>query len=247
MSDFSGSLKDTVVITDIHAQSDVLQSVVETYGDVDYILAGDSIGRGPDTARTLDIARDIGAKLLRGNWEHLLLAGTVYHDIEARERVQKLAKYFELDELRRYAKSYEFNPLQRQPELIRSLTKAMLERGHLDMLVKAAMYHETDDFIAIHAGLTNQNWIKQKRKLDFAKASFDGSMQLFDDSRFTLSNREKAFAATDKTVITGHSHDINGPRITAGGKRVRLASKLDAHQPLYVWQSWDQDVREIPV
>lgn len=235
--------QDTVVMVDVHAQSRHLEKVTKEYGNnVRYVAGGDSIGMGPDTKGVLDIASDLNIRLLRGNWEHQVLEGLVYHDLEKRNMTQEVSRPFEYAELQKLAKSYGLDPKLSKDELIIGITEKMQDNGHLNMLARTAMYYETEGangFIVVHAGLTNEDWSKQKNDLGKAKGTFDQLPQIFDDSKYTLSNQEAAFAATDKTVITGHSHRIKGERITADGKRVRLASS----RGLFVWQSWDQKVK----
>lgn len=235
--------QDTVVMVDVHAQSRHLEKVTKEYGNnVRYVAGGDSIGMGPDTKGVLDIASDFNIRLLRGNWEHQALEGLVYHDLEKRNMTQEVSRPFEYAELQKLARSYGLDPKLSKDELIIGITEKMQDNGHLNMLARTAMYYETEGengFIVVHAGLTNEDWSKQKNDLGKAKGTFDQLPQIFDDSKYTLSNQEAAFAATDKTVITGHSHRIKGERITADGKRVRLASS----RGLFVWQSWDQKVK----
>jgi hypothetical protein len=63
--------------------------------------------------------------------------------------------------------------------------------------------------------------------------------------------------STPKTVVSGHAHHLQNNlkdnrlsfktcrhRSLHGGKRIRLASQLNAPrtQPLYVWQDWDGEI-----
>lgn len=235
---------DTVVMTDVHARSRLLKKVTKEYGkDVLYVAGGDTIGQGSDTKGTLDIASEFEFRLLRGNWEHQGLAGLVYYDLEKRKEIQEVGRPFEYGELQKIATSYEIDPELPKEVLIESITEKMQACGHLNMLARAAMYYETegeDGFIVVHAGLTEQDWTTQKNDLDRAKGTFEELPQIFDEDQYSLSNREDAFTATDKVAITGHSHWVQGGRITAGGKRVRLGST----QSLPVWQSWDGRIKE---
>lgn len=236
-----------VAIADLHSRSDVLKRVVDEYDgqDVRYVALGDSVGRGPDTAGVLDLLQREQAKITWGNWEFYRMAGLLHHDLAIRDLIQNDIKPFSFSysELQNDARSYGINPNSPSKSLIESITKAMQERGHLDLLARAAMYFETDDFIAIHAGLTDESWSKQKEDLIKAQKTFEAPIQVVDDPIFTLSRQQKAFEATDKIVITGHSHIVPGPRVTALGKRVRLASQLSMGEPLHVWQSWDGQIK----
>lgn len=173
------------------------------------------------------------------------MAGLLHNDLAIRDLIQNDIKPFNFShsELQADARSYGINPRSPSKSLIESITKAMQERGHLDLLARAAMYFETDDFIAIHAGLTSESWSKQKEDLIKAQKTFEAPVQIVDDPIFTLSRRQEAFEVTEKVVITGHSHIVPGPRVTALGKRVRLASQLNIGEPLHVWQSWDGQIK----
>ncbi|MDO8336271.1 MAG: hypothetical protein Q7T74_05845 [Candidatus Saccharibacteria bacterium] len=235
------SEKKFVIVPDIHGRSDLFGMVADEYTDAQIVAIGDTIGRGPDSAGVLDIAQKTGTILTWGNWELYMMAGLVLHDLDTRRDIQHVVKPFEYDELQKFAVSYDIDTSLPRQKMIESLTAAMQERGHLNMLARAAMYFETDDFIAIHAGLTDEPLVKQKEQLAKVKGTFDEPAQIVDDGQFSLATRAEAFTATDKIVITGHAHSILGNRVTAGGKRVRLASKVNDGQPLYVWQSWQDD------
>ncbi len=236
-----------VVMADLHGHSDVFEKAVKEYGDIDYVLLGDSIGGGPDSAGVLDIADEVDAQLTWGNWEMYIMAGLVHHDLEKRQLVQDVTKPFDTSHgmLQSFARSYDVDTKLPKPKMIESIIKKMQKKGHLNILARAAMYVETDEFIGIHAGLTPyKSWEKQKQDLAKVKGTFNEAKQLVDYSDHRLSKRQKAFAVTDKIVLTGHTHKVVGERITDQGKRVRLASRLYAGQPLHVWQSWDKEIKE---
>lgn len=236
-----------VVMADLHGYSVMLEKAVKEYGDVDYVLLGDSIGGGPDSAGVLDIAQDIKAKLTWGNWELYTMAGLVHHDLGYRAMIQDITKPFDTKSglLQSFVRSYEVGTKNTtKVEMVEGVTRKMQERGHLNFLARAAMFVETDEFIGIHAGLTTKDWEKQKKDLSKVKGTFAETRQIVDYPDHRLSKRKKAFVATDKTVITGHTHKIKGPRVTDCGRRVRLASQLFAGQPLFVWESWTKEVKE---
>jgi predicted phosphodiesterase len=242
--------KPTVVMADLHGYSAVLEKAVKEYGDVDYVLLGDSIGGGPDSAGVLDIADEVDAQLTWGNWEMYIMAGLVHHDLEKRQLVQDVTKPFDTSHgmLQSFARSYGVDTKLPKSEIIENITAEMQAKGHLNMLARAAMYVETDEFIGIHAGLTPyKSWEKQKQDLAKVKGTFDEARQLVDYTDHRLSKRQKAYKVTDKIVLTGHTHKIKGERITDCGKRVRLGSQLYAGEPLFVWQSWDKKIEEFSV
>lgn len=239
--------KPMVVMADLHGHSDMLEKAVKEYGDVDYVLLGDSIGGGPDSAGVLDVAQEVNACLTWGNWEMYIMAGLVHHDPKLRQMVQHITRPFDTDYgfLQSFVRSYDVATDLSKSEMIEAVAKSMQKRGHINTLARAAMYIETDEFIGIHAGLTPyKSWEKQKQDLAKVKGTFDEPRQLVDYPDHRLSKRQKAFKVVDKPVVTGHTHKVRGDRITDGGKRIRLASQLYAGQPLAVWQSWDKKIKE---
>lgn len=151
--------------------------------------------------------------------------------------------------------SYGVDPRLPNEAAADALRNAMDSAGHLALLNSAELYFETDEYIVVHAGLSTTPWMVQRKELDTYRqmvANRDYSAapeQVFDTSdahnkTHKHSTQAEAFDATDKIVITGHAHShLNeSERVTADGKRVRLASKLAIGMPLYVWQSWDGKV-----
>ncbi len=244
-----------VAISDLHGYDEPLEEAVGFYGDKPdrYLLNGDVIGAGPNTARTLDIAKSIDADITLGNWELYLLAGMLNEDPEIRQRIQTTARVFSerkgvLDAI---ASSYGVKTRNvKHSEKVERLHEAMLEKGHLQMLAKAAMYFEGEDFIVVHAGLTDSGWLLQKQELFYARKDLvenTGEEEFEEPPQITslaLAHQTEAFQATHKTVVTGHAHTPQGDRITAGGARVRIGSQLELREPLQVWQSWNGQLRE---
>ncbi len=257
MSEKLGSEK-LVAISDLHGHDEPLEKTVGFYGDKPdrYLLNGDVIGAGPNTARTLDIAQSIDADITLGNWELYLLAGLLHKDPDTRQRIQTTARVFSerkgvLDAIIR---SYGVKTRNvKHSEKVERLHEAMLEKGHLQMLAKAAMYFEGKDFIVVHAGLTDTGWLLQKQELFYSRRDLLEYVGKDDEEEYdeppqitslALAHQIEAFQATHKTVVTGHAHTPQGDRITAGGMRVRTGSQLNLREPLHVWQSWDNRIQE---
>jgi Calcineurin-like phosphoesterase len=67
----------TVIVGDVHGCRAELETLLEhvRFSDVDrLILVGDVVVRGPDSRGTLALAKRLGARMVRGNHEHKLLA-----------------------------------------------------------------------------------------------------------------------------------------------------------------------------
>lgn len=247
-----------VVVSDLHGFDEPLEKVTNHYGDKPdrYLINGDLVGAGPNTARVLDIAQEVDADITLGNWELYLLAGMLHKDEETRQRIQKTARVFSDEKgiLSAIARSYGIaTKATANSEKIERLKEAMLEKGHLQMLAQAAMYFEGKDFIAIHAGLTDTGWLLQKQELfcsrkDLLENTGEEDEEDYDEppqiTSLPLARQQEAFQGSHKIVVTGHTHMPQGERITAGGARVRIGSRLELREPLNVWQSWNGGLRE---
>lgn len=244
-----------VVASDLHGYYEPLQQAVDHYGDRPdrYVINGDLVGTGPSTARVLDIAQEVDADVNLGNWELYLLAGMLHNNKETRQRMQTTAWVFNEEKgiLDAIVRSYGITTKAiAHSEKIERLREAMLQKGHLQMLARAAMYFEGRDFIAIHAGLTDAGWLMQKQELFYARKDLlenTGEEEYDEPPQITslrLARQQEAFRGSHKTVVTGHTHKPQGDRITADGARVRLGSQLELHKPLHTWQSWNGEVRE---
>ncbi len=246
--------ENLVAISDLHGYDEPLEKAVGFYGDKPdrYLLNGDVIGAGPNTARILDIAKSIDADITLGNWELYLLAGLLHKDPETRQRIQTTARVFSerkgvLDAI---VGSYGVETRNvKHSEKVKRLHEAMLEKSHLQMLAKAAMYFEGEDFIVVHAGLTDTDWSAQKLNLASARKDLveNTGEEEFDEppqiTSLSLAHQAESFTSTYKTVVTGHAHTPQGDRVTAGGTRVRTGSQLELHEPLFVWQSWNNEIK----
>lgn len=244
-----------VIASDFHGYYEPLESLVRHYGDVPdrYVLNGDLIGQGPSTARVLDIAQDIDADVTLGNWELYWLAGMLHQDEETRQRSQKTVRVFSTKNhiLGAIAASYGISSRHKTREyMVEKLREEMHERGHLQLLARAAMYFEGRDFVAVHAGLTDTGLLLQKQEMFCARKDL---LTVVDDeyeeppqiTDLALAHQTEAFGATNKTVVTGHAHTPQGQRVTANGKRARIGSRLELHEPLHAWQSWDGEIQKI--
>ena len=248
--------EDTVIVSDLHAHVGKIELLEEHYPGVRKIITGDSVD-GENTARFLQAAGEIGALLAWGNHEWVLSAvlqakNQFEHEQYANRWRHNDSQYNTYEH--NLLKSYGVAERQSNQQAIERLYKIMWRSGHLDLLNSAQLYYETPDFIGIHAGITRQPWSEQCAELDAIKLQtdqFDYSnppIQIFDEYvagfGYALADTKDDFEATDKIVISGHSH-INASeaeRVSASGRRVRLASRLAIGAKMYVWQSWDQQV-----
>ncbi len=68
----------TVIVGDVHGCTGELEELLETVrydkGKDRIVFVGDLVARGPDSVGTLNLARKLGARIVRGNLEERLLA-----------------------------------------------------------------------------------------------------------------------------------------------------------------------------
>ena len=244
----------TLVISDIHGHYDYLRAVDKKYGDsVDqYIFNGDLIAGGPQPAEVMHYVRQLGdqALVLYGNNElKYMMAIDGNNGSEKIALRRQCTRLFSRAALAGFCASYHVQSSSQRVSL-QHIEVAMKERGDWDVLEQAKMYYEAPDYITIHAGLTNESWSLQQKHLakaqaDITQKNYVFPIQIMDDAKKSLSTSQRPFSATQKTVITGHAHNIQGDPVTAHGKRVRLATRLQDGAPLRVWESWNQRIQEI--
>lgn len=242
-----------LVIPDLHGHSQHLAKVEKMYGDRPdrYVLLGDMLSSGLDPAGVLELAKKLGATTLAGNHEITLLQAMKDSDIANRIKVRRSERDFSVGSLRKFIDSYDLHGPRRTSEILKRLESEMEKRDHWRYLAGAAMYYENNDMICIHAGLQPHiAWPNQRQSLDkipneIADGRFSRPIQIFDTPEKTLSNYPTAFRSTKKIVVTGHAHSPRGERLSEDKKRVRLASRLREGEPLFVYESWSQRIRQI--
>ncbi len=244
-----------VVMPDLHGRVDKLELAVSKYQsqDVHFVQLGDFIDGGMESKETLQLLKDIGATTLLGNHEYTLLAAIDETQDQAKEAWQDVwksdSKLF-LPYERNLLKSYGIVPRQPTKNAAEELTEAMQGLGHLEFLKNCRLFFEQPDFIAIHAGLTEENWQTIQRpyleaveqEIKHNQDYSEEPVQIFD-KKWQLSTQISASPATNKIVISGHAHNLKSQDNVKNPKRVKIASRLDKGFPLFVWQSWDEQVR----
>ena len=243
---------DTVVTSDLHGQDRLLEKVIDMYPGVRIISNGDELD-GDNPRALLEVGSEYGILRTVGNHEGVTRAVMLERDSEIKQLYQERWRHRKPNFLQyEYGtlKSYGVDVKLKNDEAAERLKDKMFELGHIALLKEAKLYYETDDYIVVHAGLTNAPWEDQKALLDAASVrmalnDYSSIPVQIMDSDYDLSNGH-ALGATDKIVISGHSHFLQEPeRSIDNGKRIRLASKLAIGQPLYLWQSWDNQVVEV--
>lgn len=236
-----------IVIGDVHGHLGNLEQVFDSYGDsIDgAVLVGDVVSGGPESRKTVEFCRQIGATIMLGNNEWDMLGATGHLDLGERDQMQRLwlgaGGYNKRQSL---LESYGVLGYQGPVSVCERLGAALYDSGHADYLLKSPLYVERPDFIAVHAGLNDLNWEAQRFSLDLAQTNVKHGDFLQPPIQITshdLARDPSQSAATDKVVVTGHAHNLSGDvntRITAGGKRVRLATLHWQGEPLLVWESW---------
>lgn len=229
------------VITDPHTRADLLDEALKLPGKP--IINGDFIdGPGDEIEtfrRVIDLYDSDNPNVLLGNHEPIRL-----QVIQAALQIKSgnaLPQYLDMVRLWTRAmsfggfalRSYDVEPSKYKSatDRVMELYERMESKGFVSFLLNLQTYYEGDDFISIHAGLTEEPLADQfdelglyRQRLICGNSFEDTPGQLYS---FILARTPKAFRATEKTVITGHIDlDENAQRITADGKRVRLGSQV---------------------
>jgi len=243
-----------VVVSDIHGQAELLERVINRYGDdVSYILNGDMIDRGPDSRGIFDIAADIGANIILGNHEWVLLGAM--NDPNPERRAAWQETWFGIGSMRyenQALQSYGIGSRLSPEEAASELKETMLRLGHLSLLENAKIYNETPGVLVVHSGLPSD--IRMERiheRLDSylvmhqANQYVDEPEELFSAK---LATSYKAPRDLSKLLVTGHIHYRRplSERLYGGTSikptRAYLASCLDLGDPLYVYESWSGQI-----
>lgn len=246
-----------VVFSDLHGRHELLENCLKKYGqDVAYVSNGDAINspRFGNAKKSVQLLLDIGAVGIYGNHEWTLSASINEPSEEERGLwVQHIWPHYHRHMLGAYGlKDLPLAPKTNQAmESMKNLKEAIYASGHNKFYENLKFYHETDEFLAIHAGISSHvPWHGtdgQKERLDnlsvksTSQVSWSsGPVQVFDTPGFDLSNSLEVPEFFDKVLITGHSHTSEkaDTRVTDNGKRVRLAGELVEESPLFVWESW---------
>lgn len=139
-------MKRTLVISDIHGErelfDELLQKVKYDAAEDQLILLGDYVDRGPDSKGVLERVIELkkrGAIVLRGNHDQMML-DAVGDKPGAKE---SWARNGALPTLQSYDPSIE--------DMTFPTAAGFWE--HIDFIKEMDYYHETDDYIFVHAGV----------------------------------------------------------------------------------------------
>lgn len=260
-----------VVIPDLHGESELTQKVIDIYfdeADICFVFLGDLLNKrlakigDLGVLRTMDLVRKLGERaiLTIANHEWSVLGALYDQNSKRRDAHQfSIMNYYSFQStLGSYAIDKESSNALEQ-------FKAMLAGlAHDKVLLEATPYYETEKFIAVHAGIEQDwDWDEQKEYIEkVAKDMANGRYELQPSVWFSaeLAVDIKPVMSTDKVVVSGHAHNLtNGlsgylyqvktspERVINDGRRVRLASQLNTSsvEPLYIWQDWDGEVKQI--
>lgn len=261
-----------LVIPDLHGEHRVLERIIDSYAndpDLGFVFLGDILDRkspAEDTERgvfkTLELIRELGSRAVvtLANHEWLFHASSSASDQDVRGELTQewLGMSPGTGIEQNVLVSYGMDPSRRDDLTLNELRKRMARAGHLGILTSATPYFETESFIATHAGLMpTVSWEVQRQYL--AEVAREMDEGLFYDRppqwfSMKLATSTKPIHHTDKTIVSGHAHILDRKRqkheerSLHGGKRIRLASSLNAptRAPAYVWQDWDQEIIAIP-
>ena len=191
---------DTIVFTDIHGQASRLEPVLKYYGsDIRKISAGDGLDGG-DSRAVMDLFGEYNVMQLLGNHEVVALGAMQETDQVIRDiwqsgwRHQPSQRYrYERNTL----SSYGIDEKLTNTQAAEALHDKMRYLGHIGLLNQAQVYYETDDYIVVHAGLTDESWSHQRNRLDTyydqtRHMSYMSVPNQIMDYDFSLSSAEQA-------------------------------------------------------
>ena len=243
------------VLGDIHGQIDQFQRAVDYYpDDVGIISVGDILDSPKVSSgifEAVQLAVDLGDRfrMVKGNHEwHNVAAMLALPDFR-KDWINNWGGMNAHNTLRAYGITAAFSNKKAN-----KLARKLKENGHYDLIVDAPLYIEEEEFIVVHAGLLRTvSWEAQRRTLDEANQALLAGIAPYTEIPPQVKSQELARETrkpmqTNLKVVSGHGHSINGhdERVTAGGKRVLLATKIHNHGDLLAWQSWDGDVLAFP-
>lgn len=264
-----------VVIPDLHGEYAMLQQVIDCYYDDDavgFVSLGDIVNRRrfeldkeAGVKRTVDLIHGLGSRavVLYGNHEWNL-TGAVFDRSRARREAWQLRWLGSMVSSRTESNTlsaYGVEVVRRNYEKTAQAFKNRLdELGHSHIFTDALLYYETDQFIAVHAGIDlKQPWEQQRAGLQQKQAEASQGIYQLKIPEEIVSFRYACDTsypeATPKTIVSGHAHvlalrtkenqgvDLSTERSLHGGQRIRLASELRDGEPLYVWEDWTRKIR----
>ncbi len=235
----AGELRYTVV-PDSHGQYELVSRMIEAHWDITdkFLFLGDVLN-GPDSARLVQLIRQLGDKAITivGNHEWVgRNAMTLSMDPMVEIWQTEVWPGYEEDTLQ----SYGIHPTKNWIRNARVLREKMTETGDLEWLHSLPPYFETSEFIAVHAGPElDYPWADQAAALDLLLPS---DARLHDEPAPIFSGRNGRIQnvpilVDSRTFVTGHLHLTLPPEQRIAERKIGLASPLDRGAPLYVWQS----------
>ena len=171
-----------LAISDIHGKKDTFIELLNNIGydsaQDQLILLGDYVDRGPNSRAVLNQVirlQEEGAIVLRGNHDDMLVA----------------AYRGEPGALERWERNGAIHTLQNYDSTIETMTIPQTDefRQHVEFIESLAYYHETPDYIFVHAGINPARPLEDTDPFDFV---------WIRDAFF------KEYSG-DKTVIFGHT------------------------------------------
>jgi serine/threonine protein phosphatase 1 len=170
-----------IAIGDIHGCANSLDALLDKLGptsDDHLLFVGDYIDRGPDSKdvidQLLDLREDVDCTFLRGNHESLMLG---YLDSGAFNLWRVNGG---ISTLQSYVRSGE--------------SDIDIPEPHATFVRETELYHETDDFFFVHAGLKADLSIEENLEAD------DESVFLWERDHLDASSH-----AWEKPVVCGHT------------------------------------------
>lgn len=260
------------IIGDTHTRDDLLKAALSLPGKP--LLIGDMVDGPGDEIETLKMAKDCfdtdDPNIILGNHEAdriqvVSAAMCIMEGKAPEEYTQIVDAWVKAPWMGRCAlNNYDVSARRYKTSVdkVMQIYERMEKQGLFTFLLNLPAFIELPDTekptskqngtIAIHSGLTDENWPDQRRELNrFVRELRLGNVGQAPDQLYAFgpARSPAGFKSTDKTVVTGHVSLELTPeqRITADGRRVRLGSPIKhaGFNTLYTYNTAAKEV--IPV
>lgn len=189
-------MKNYFVVSDIHGCLDEFQDILQKWDreSQQLIILGDMIDRGKNSYGVIQLVRELqkehSAIVLKGNHEDLFLKHLLINEEQHKDRHMRNGGQETLDSFAN-KESYDIQ-----------LEKIRKHGDIVEWLQKLPYYHETNNFIFVHAGLNLSiaNW-RNTSEHEF----------IWDRTTFL----EENINHTGKTIIFGHTETNTLPNSTS--------------------------------
>ncbi len=239
--------------SDNHGRFWVPYAVDKYYGgNVRQLVNGDEFDGG-DTCKSMQALCDVDAQLQLGNHEWDFLGSVLEIDEDQRHLyATSIWPRTHLGVLESYGGVYPCTPT---PGTALKLWDKMPD-SHKQLLLKATIFTETEGYLVVHGGVTDEQWVAQRDYLLQRNQSRQEDNRYVTDEFYVppqlrenemLGDDNVVLSGLGKLLVNGHFHrkfTTFEDRWTAGGRRLHLATYSSDDFAL-VWENWTGDLVRI--